>query len=132
MRIRDIITEDQEVGEKQDHKIPADQKAAVPGMEKRPDMDNSSPYPGWRYSTTYLPGAGAKDGKYEHEPVKDGPIGQKLVTLAYSDGDEQILAQADKAFGTTAHRLSSRRSEEATDVHKVSPHRNPGPITRKR
>jgi hypothetical protein len=130
MKIRDIITEDQEVGEKQTKDLPSSHKAAAPELKTHPGLDNSSPYPGWRFATQYVPGAGT--GSYDHEPRADGPIGQKLVTLAYSDADAAIIDQAEKKMGVKSHKLTSSNSTEDIDIHKASPVTDRGPIQRKR
>jgi hypothetical protein len=78
----------------------------------------------------FLGGAGAPDGKYEHEPAKEGPVGQSLIAVAYTDGDKQILDQAAKAFGPeAAHiKITPDGSSEVDSVHKVSPIRKVGDI----
>lgn len=122
MKINEIITESST--------IPDDQLAATPGMKKHVALDNSSPYHAYSFAAKFLSGAGAKDGKFEHEPTKDGPIGQSLVTVAYSDADHAIIDQAEKAFGAKATRISPNGSSESKSVNNVSPHRKVGDIQR--
>ena len=98
-------------------KMPPNHVSATPGMKSHPQLDNSSPYAPWRFASMYL--SGAPD--FEHEPEKEGPIGQHLVTSAYSDADEAIISAAEKKFGTTSKRITPRGSSELEDVHKVSP-----------
>ena len=70
-----------------------------------------------------LPGAGAADGKYHHQPKRRGPVGQALVATAYSEGERRILDQASKAFGWEANHtaITPDGSKEVDDVHRVSP-----------
>lgn len=111
--------------------MPDSHVSATPGMKNHPSLDNSSPYAPWRFAAHFLGGAGAPDGKYEHEPEKEGPTGQALVTVAYTDGEHKILDQAEKAFGVKSHRLTPNESSENPDVHKASPVKARGPVTLK-
>lgn len=133
MKIKDIIAESKD--DKNNDGIPDSHQTATPGMRSHHRLDNSSPYHPWRFAAYFLGGAGAEDGKYEHQPAKDGPNGQSLVAVAYTDGERRILDQAAKAFGPEASdyvQLTPTGSTEVDSVHKVSPHRNPGPITLKK
>ena len=133
MKIKDIIAESK--ADKDNDGIPDSHQTATPGLRSHHKLDNSSPYAPWRFSAYFLGGAGAADGKYDHQPNKEGPTGQSLVTGAYSEGERRILDQAAKAFGAEATnfiQLTPNGSTEVDAVHKVSPHRNPGPITLKK
>ena len=136
MKIKDIIIETKKVvdhGDADNNGIPDSHESATPGMRSHHHLDNSSPYHPWRFAAYFLGGAGAADGKYEHEPKKDGPNGQSLITAAYTDGERRILDQAAKAFGPEATdfiQLTPNGSTETDTVHKVSPHRTVGPIVR--
>jgi len=133
MKITEIIIES--TNDKNNDGIPDSHQTATPGLRSHHKLDNSSPYAPWRFGAYFLGGAGAADGKYDHEPKKEGPTGQSLVTGAYSEGERAILDQAAKAFGPEATnfiQLTPNGSSEVDDVHKVSPHRNPGPITLKK
>jgi hypothetical protein len=135
MKINEIILESQDVHtDSNNDGIPDSHQSATPGLRSHTKLDNSSPYHPYRFAAHFLGGAGAPDGKYEHEPKRDGPNGQSLVTSAYSDGDRKILDQAAKAFGAEAKhiQLSPNGSSEVSDVNKVSPHpKNLGPIKRR-
>jgi hypothetical protein len=131
MKITEIITEANNSDVNNDG-IPDSQQTATPGMRSYTNLNNSDPYHPWRFGAMFLGGAGAPDGKYEHEPAKDGPNGQSLVISAYSEGELAILAQAAKAFGAeAAHlQLTPNGSTEVIDVNKTSIIRKVGPITR--
>ena len=103
--------------------IPTSHQRAVPDMKVHPALDNSSPYAPWRFAALYLAGAGHESGEYEHDPTAHGPVGQKLVTVAYSDGDDRIIKQAEKKFGVggKSKSVTSRGSQEQADTHKISP-----------
>lgn len=137
MKIHEIINEDRSsnVGDDANNDgIPDSHQSATPGMRTHRHLDNSSPYHPWRFAAYFLAGAGDKSGKYEHEPKKDGPNGQSLVAAAYTEGDRAILDQAARAFGSEAsyEQLTPNGSTETDTVHKISPHRNPGPIVLRR
>lgn len=133
MKIRDIITEANNT-DLDNNGIPDSQQTATPGLRSHHKLNNADPYHPWRFAALFLGGAGAPDGKYEHEPVKNGPVGQSFVTSAYSKGERAILDQAAKAFGpeATDHiQLTTDGSSEVKEVNKVSPMRNVGAIARK-
>jgi hypothetical protein len=132
MKITEIITEGNNSDVNNDG-IPDSQQTATPGMRSYTELNNSNPYYPWRFGALYLSGAGAKDGKYEHEPVKDGPNGQALVAAAYTDGERAILDQAARAFGAEANhlQLTPDGSNEVPEVNKTSPMRKVGAIQRK-
>lgn len=102
--------------------LPDNHVDATPDMRSHPNLDNSSPYAPWRFGAHFLAGADGKN-KYEHMPDKLGPSGQALVTVAYSDVEEDIINQAEKAFGAeaSANHLTTRKSGEPKDTHKTSP-----------
>ena len=133
MKIRDIITEGNNSDLNNDG-IPDSQQTATPGLRSYTNLNNSDPYHPWRFGALFLGGAGAADGKYDHEPVKDGPNGQSLVIAAYSDGERAILDQAAKAFGIEAShkQLTPDGSNEVKDVNKTSTTRKVGAIQLKK
>jgi len=103
-------------------KIPDSHATATPGMTTHPSLDNSSPYHPWRFAANFLPGANGKD-PYEHQPERDGPNGQHLVTVAYTSEEDTMIKQAEKAFGAEARRIaiSPPGSTELPDTYKTSP-----------
>ena len=109
MKIKDIITESNNTDLNNDG-IPDSQQTATPGLRSYTNLNNSDPYHPWRFAALFLGGAGDKSGKYEHEPAKDGPNGQSLVAVAYTDGEKQILDQAAKAFGSEAAVLAAAKA----------------------
>jgi hypothetical protein len=130
MKINEIITESSRVDlDKDNDGIPDSHQTATPGMRSHKNLDNSSPYAPWRFAAHFLGGADGKN-PYEHEPSKEGPNGQSLVTVSYTDGDEAIIKQAEKAFGVKATRLTPTGSSETKSVNNVSPHRKVGDIQR--
>jgi hypothetical protein len=103
-------------------KMPKSHVSATPDMRTHPGLDNSSPYAPWRFAAHFLAGADGKN-PYEHEPDKNGPNGQKLVTISYTDEEEAMIRQAERAFGSQARakELTPRGSTEAEYVQKTSP-----------
>lgn len=132
MKITEIIVEGNNSDLNSDG-IPDSQQTATPGMRSYTGLNNSDPYHPWRFGALFLSGAGDKSGKYDHEPVKDGPNGQSLVAAAYSQGERDILDQAAKAFGVEANhlQLTPDGSAEVKGVNKKSPMQARGPITLK-
>jgi hypothetical protein len=115
MRAREFIVERKDF-------LPS-QKAAIPGMQKFPQLDNSNPYHMWRFIV-----AAAGQGQNPNdttEPARalelDGPIGQKLNTVTYSSADKDILDATAKSLGLEIQQVSSQPSEEPKFVQNVSP-----------
>jgi hypothetical protein len=132
MKITEIIAESKE--DKDNDGIPDSHQSATPGLRSHTNLNNSDPYHPWRFGALFLGGAGDKSGKYDHEPVKDGPNGQSLITAAYSEGERAILDQAAKAFGPEATnfiQLTPNGSTEVDTVQKTSPTRKVGAIQRR-
>ena len=125
MKIKEVIFEARtQVGDDANNDgIPDSHQSATPGMRTHHKLDNSSPYHPWRFAAYFLAGAGAPDGKYEHEPNKEGPNGQSLIAAAYSKGERAILDQAAKAFGPEADhiKLTPDGSTEVLTVNIISP-----------
>jgi hypothetical protein len=128
MKINEIITENIDADHGDRDQIPDSHIAATPGMKIHPGLDNSSPYAQWRFAANFLPGS----PNFDHEPSKEGPIGQKLITVAYTKADEDIIDAAEKKFGARSHRISPNGSSEDTTVQRNSPVQPKGPITLKR
>jgi len=134
MKITEIIVEAKQDTDGNNDGIPDSHQTATPGMRSHHKLDNSSPYAPWRFAAMFLGGAGAPDGKYEHEPAKEGPAGQSLIASAYTEGDRKILDQAAKAFGPEADhlQLTPDGSTETDSVNKTSTTRRVGPIVLKK
>lgn len=109
MKITEIINEE--------GKLPKSHISATPGMKKHPGLDNSSPYAPWRFASMFVPSS----PDFDHEPHKLGPSGQALVTAAYSKGDHEIIAAAEKRFGTKSVSMTPAGSSEQDDTNKTSP-----------
>ena len=82
-----------------------DAVAAIPNAHYFPDLDNSSPYHSYRLGIAM---AGAPD----YTTPKDGPSGQKLVTIGYSSACDEIVKSASKMIGAKAKKLTSKGSKE--------------------
>lgn len=104
MRAKEFINE---------NKLSKDADNAVPGMKTWPELDNSSPYHGYRFGM-------ALAGSPEEGMDRDGPVMQKLITVSYTDAEEEIVNAAGKKLGFRSKNLTSRDSKE-TDVNAASP-----------
>jgi hypothetical protein len=111
MKIKDIIIEAKR------GKIPRSHSSATPGMKAHDGLDNSSPYAPWRFASMFIPSS----PDFEHDPSKQGPVGQSLTTVAYTDADHAIIDAAEKRFGVQSRRVTPNGSSENKDVHNVSP-----------
>jgi hypothetical protein len=115
MRINEIITEAH---------LPKDQVAATPGMKVHPELQSSDPYDSYKFGVNL-----AGSPEFHHPPDLEGPAGQQLVTVAYTDACEEIIDKAEQAHGVQSRRISPRGSKETPDVNKTSTVRQVGPIT---
>ncbi len=113
MRAQEFISEDSH------SKFRNDQLGPMTGMMRYDGLDNSSPYKMWRFMV--MAAGQPLDNENGYSMSKDGPIGQKMSTLAYSKADADILAATAKALGEPGTILSSQESTEPTDTHKTSP-----------
>ena len=87
---------------------------SIPGARIYPELDNSSPYHSYRYGIAL---AGAPDIPMD----KDGPTGQKLVTISYSKADDEIVDAASKQMGFKNNQLTPKGSTELDSAETASP-----------
>ena len=102
--------------------LKADHAHALPHAHYYPDLDNSSGYKAYRFGLAL---AGIPNIKAE----KEGPTGQKMVTIAYTPEENEMLDTAASYFCTAKVELTPFGSTETDDVHRTSPYRVNGPIT---
>ena len=106
MRAKEFIIEDEG--------FDASAKAAMPNASVWPDLDNSSPYHAFRFGVAL---AGSPNKTYP----KDGPYGQKMVTLGYTKADQEILDATGRSMGFKSKSLTPSGSSEMPDNHTKSP-----------
>ena len=92
----------------------SDHVASIPNAHYFPDLDNSSGYKAYRWGV-------ALAGMPDFPMPQDGPSGQKLVTIGYTEADDLIIDSASKLFGAKKVRLTPRGSSELKDTNTVSP-----------
>jgi len=92
----------------------ADTQHAMPNMRVHPDLDNSSPYKAYRYGVA-MAGAPSQD----FDP--NGPIGQKMITVGYTEADDNIVRGADKIMKSRSKAITSKGSKELEDTNTTSP-----------
>jgi hypothetical protein len=101
--------------------LKADHAHALPHAHYYPELDNSSGYKAYRFGV-------ALAGIPHQKADKEGPTGQKMVTIAYAPEENSMLDAAAAYFGTAKEELTPPGSTEADDTHKKSPYRVNGPI----
>lgn len=94
---------------------------AIPNMRIHPDLDNSSPYKAYRYGVMM---AAAPHANGEAM----GPIGQKMVTIGYTEADDAIVRATDEIMGSKSQAITTEKSTEMGWVNKESPVQAKGPI----
>lgn len=106
MKIRDLYEADTKWRE--------DSKHALPDAHRWPDLDNSSPYPAYRFGV-------ALAGAPHYAMNKKGPVGQNMMTIGYTDADREILRQAGEMMGVSSEHITSKESTELPDTQTISP-----------
>ena len=96
-------------------KLSPDAIAAVPDAEMWPELDNSNPYHSYRFGLAL---AGSPD---KNSMAKDGPSASKLVTVAYTEADREIIDRAGGEMRLRSQQLTTPGSTETSDVNKTSP-----------
>ena len=90
-------------------------KAAIPDMQMFPQLDNSNIYSMYRYGIAL---AGSPD---EANMSKEGPVKSKMVTIAYSQGDADIINKANKHMKVSGRAVTDKKSHESYTVDTQSP-----------
>jgi hypothetical protein len=108
MKIRDIIRESTAP-------LRRSAKAAIPDMQMFPQLDNGNIYSMYRYGIAL---AGSPD---EATMDHDGPSKSKMVTIAYSEGDAEIINKTNKHMGVKGKAISDKTSHESHTVDTQSP-----------
>ena len=123
MRASEFISEARDYGggAKFSHSV----RATVPNAFLYPELDNSSGYKAYRFGLAL---AGIPHIKVE----KEGPTGQKMVTVAYTPEENEMLDVAAGYFNTAKVELTPQGSTEADDVNHQSLLKPQGPISLKK
>jgi len=108
MRAREFIVEDA------NETLTPDEQTAIPDMEKFDGLDNSNPYMMWRFMV-------AAAGEPEFKMARQGPTGQKFVTVAYTQADADIINATAKTLGVKGTHITTKNSSEAPDTNITSP-----------
>lgn len=101
-----------------------DTVSSLPNGHIYPDLDNSSGYLAYRFGVAM---AGMPDQKMDVA----GPTGLKMVTIGYTQAEEDILDAAAGLVGTPRVRLTSGGSKELQDTNATSPVSNWNPRNKK-
>jgi hypothetical protein len=123
MKIREIILEDDSGtsadsghpgGRGKSGKLHDTHKKAIKGMSTYPEL------PGWYYDM-YRFGVHMA-GSPDNQPMaQKSATANQLNTYAYTDAEEKIINKSKKEMGLKGKTLTSKKSEEMPDTHKVSP-----------
>ena len=92
----------------------ADTQYAMPNVRIHPDLDNSSPYKAYRYGV-------AMAGQPTQDFDPNGPIGQKMITVGYTEAEDNIVRATDKVMKSKSKAITSTGSKELPDTYTTSP-----------
>lgn len=95
--------------------FPEEHSGPMTGMKRYDGLDNSNPYAMWRF----IVAAAGHPG--DSHMSKEGPTGSKMVSLAYTQADQDILDATASAMGETGTVISDMASTEPSFVNKTSP-----------
>jgi hypothetical protein len=91
-----------------------DSVSSMPNAHIYPELDNSSGYLAYRFGVAV---AGMPDQKMDVA----GPTGLKMVTIGYTQAEEEILNAAANMMGTPKVVLAPGGSRELKDTYTTSP-----------
>lgn len=91
-----------------------DSVSSLPNSHIYPELDNSSGYLAYRFGVAL---AGMPDRKMDIA----GPTGLKMVTIGYTQAEEDILNAAAGLVGTPKVQLTPGGSKELKDTYTTSP-----------
>jgi hypothetical protein len=86
----------------------------IPGAHRWDELDNSSPYHAYRFGV-------ALAGMPDYPMNLEGPVGQKTVTIGYTEADDEIIKATGKHLGFQGLVLTPRGSTELSDTMTTSP-----------
>jgi len=104
---------------------------ALPDTEVFPELKNTDPYTQYRFGLAIAAAGAVKAGETEYH--KESTFGEDLTIVARSPEEVEIIELAKKLYGAGASskQISTAKSEESSDVNKISPTGRTGPIKRK-
>ena len=97
-------------------KFPEEHAGPMTGIKRYDGLDNSNPYKMWRFMVA---AAGHPDAEYPMS--SDSPTGQKMVSLAYTKAEQEILDATAQAMGEVGTELSDMESVEPSFINTKSP-----------
>ena len=107
MRAKEFIREGK-------NKMPDSATQGIPNAHRWDELDNSSPYHAYRFGI-------ALAGMPDYPMNLEGPVGQKTVTIGYTEADDEIIQATGKHLGFQGIVLTPRGSKELSDTETKSP-----------
>lgn len=94
-------------------------KRAMPTAWELPGLPNQDPY------YIYRMGLAMANARAGNPFAKESAFGENMSVIGYTESDNETVKLALKQMGAPysdgAHSISTRKSQEATDVNKTSP-----------
>ena len=97
---------------------------ALPATYAIPELKNQDPYLQYRFSVAIAGAKGAKKRQEDKVPEfnRESPWGENEIVVSFDPNSEEWLNDALQQMGIKSKkRLSTLKSEEASDVSNVSP-----------
>lgn len=106
--------------------IAPDVGRALPGAFRIPTLKNQDPYLQYRFGVAIAGAKGAEQRKQDDVPAYSGEsvFGENEIVVSYDPHVVDYIHDALRAMGmapSDAQQIGTMRSEEATDVDKISP-----------
>ena len=105
MKIRDLLE-----AKKTKEKLPKSTVTSVPNAQRWDSLDNSSPYHSYRFGI-------AMAGMPDYPMSLEGPTGQKMVTIGYTQADDEIIKATGKHLGFQGVIITPAGSKELDDTN---------------
>jgi len=112
MKIREVLTEKQELNKNQKAAVPDATSVGVPGAPMGP----TNYYHKYRLGVAM---AGSPDD--EHDYPTDGQFVDDMVMIGYTKADRDIIDASVRKFGYKPKKMSSKGSQESDDTGTMSP-----------
>jgi len=117
MRVKELLAENADAPGNTGgsaNKMHGHHEAAIKGMETYPDLPA-------HYYNMYRFGVHMAGSPADQDMKAVGSVANQMVTLAYSDADQDIINKSKKALGLKGKQLTSKASKEVSDTNTVSP-----------
>lgn len=101
--------------------LPPDVAQAIPNAQIFPELGNQDPYLQYRFGLAMAAAGAVAAGEVEYDPAS--AFGENLTVVSQSEAEEEIVRIAQSLYPRSKNSklITSKESQEAADINKVSP-----------